>query len=113
MPRFGKFDAGATKDARADGRFKDKRSKILVRFDGSYRIELRGSDASRLREECFNRDRGRCVDAGDGHACHGPLQMSHDPAMSKSAGSDVLEQVFVRCWRHHVLLDFHGQPAHF
>jgi hypothetical protein len=39
--------------------------------------------------------------------------MSHFPAMSKSEGSDILEQVFTRCWRHHVLLDGHGQPMHF
>ena len=111
--RFGHLDSDATKDRRRNGEFLSKDSKVLRRMDGSTRIELRGIDASHLRMACFERDSHRCVDRGDGHECHGPLQMSHWPPMSKSEGSDVLEQVFTRCWRHHILLDFHGQPAHY
>src|SRR5579864_5789825 len=113
MPRFGHLDREATKDAYRNGVFKSRDSKVLRRMDGSARIELRGMDVSLLRSACFERDRHQCVDRGDGHACHGPLQMSHWPPMSKSEGSDVLEQVFTRCWFHHMKLDYHGCDPHF
>jgi hypothetical protein len=115
MSRFGQKDGAATREAYEDGRFLDakKRSQVLRRMDGSSRIELRGIDATNLRLACFERDHYRCVDEGNGHECHGPLQMSHNPPMSKSEGSDVLDQVQTRCWRHHILLDGHGQPMHF
>lgn len=113
MPRFGHEDKQLTTEYRKSGRFQCRRSRVLVRWDGSHRLLLSGVDKSNLRTACFERDGFRCVDAGDGHTCQGPLEMSHDPAMSKSEGSDVLEQVFCRCWRHHVLLDGHGQPMHF
>jgi len=115
IPRFGHLDSEATKDAYRNGRFTDKkkRSRVLRRMDGTVRIELSGIDSTNLRIACFERDHYKCVDAGDGHACYGFLQMSHWPPMSKSEGSDVLEQVACRCWRHHVLLDGHGQPMHF
>lgn len=113
MARFGSEDAEFTKQYRRNKQFLDPESKVLVRLDGTYRIVLAGRDKSNLRAACFERDHYRCVDAGDGHICYGPLQMSHFPAMSKSEGSDILEQVFTRCWRHHILLDGHGQDLHF
>jgi hypothetical protein len=112
MPRFGHLDSEATKDAKRNGRFKDRRSVVLRRIDGTFRIVLFGQDKSNLRNACLERDRYLCVDRSKG-PCDGPLQMSHWPPMSKSEGSDVLEQVFTRCWRHHVLLDGHGQQMHF
>ena len=112
--RFGHFDKELTKQYRKEGKFVSRDSMVLVRKDGSLRIELHGDDASNLRFACFTRDRWKCVGGsmGENH-CHGHLEMSHDPAMSKSEGSDVLSQVFTRCWRHHVLFDKKGQPAHF
>ena len=118
MPHFGHLDSEATKDARRNGRFLCRDSRVLRRMDGSERIELRWVDKSNLRAACFERDGQKCVDRhkdaiDEKSRCSGPLQMSHWPPMSKSEGSDVLEQVFTRCWRHHVLLDGHGQPMHF
>lgn len=111
--RFGHWDKELTKQYRKEGRFEDRNSKVLVRRDGTLRIVLAGIDKSRLRSACLARDGYDCVDRGDGHKCHGPLQMSHWPPMSKSEGSDVLNQVFTRCWRAHILLDGHGKPVHF
>jgi hypothetical protein len=112
MARFGHFDVAATKQAFREGRFLDKRSRLLRRLDGSYRVELRGIDASNLRRECFERDRGLCVDRSDGR-CSGPLEMSHWPPMSKSEGSDELDKVSLRCKSHHIRKDYHDCPAHF
>jgi hypothetical protein len=111
--RFGHLDQAATLDARRNGQFKDRRSRVLRRMDGTQRIVLFGSDKSKLREDCFRRDNYKCVDASSGTKCDGVLQMSHWPPMSKSEGSDQLDQVFCRCFKHHTILDFHGQPAHF
>lgn len=113
MARFGHEDKQLTIEYRKSGRFQSRGSKVLVRWDGSLRIVLQGIDKTNLRLECFTRDNYTCVDRNDGHTCHGPLQMSHDPAMGKSGGSDVLEQVFCRCWRAHVKLDHKNCPAHF
>jgi hypothetical protein len=113
MARFGKEDRELTRQYLKEKRFLDRKSKVLVRLDGTLRIVLSGVDKSNLRLQCFERDGYKCVDAGDGHTCYGPLEMSHDPAMSKSAGSDVLEQVFARCWRAHVIFDKKNCPAHF
>jgi len=109
--RFGSLDRTATAEARGDGRFTDRRSVMLRRMDGSYRIVLFGEDKKRLRHRVFERDKG-CVDRAKSD-CHGPLQMSHFPPMSKSEGSDEIDKVSVRCWKHHILLDGHGQPMHF
>lgn len=113
MARFGSEDVELTRQYRKEKRFLDRRSKVLIRLDGTQRFVFAGVDKTNLRNQCFERDAHQCVDAGNGHTCYGPLQMSHFPAMSKSEGSDVLEQVFTRCWRHHVLLDGHGQDLHF
>jgi hypothetical protein len=112
MPRFGHLDQTLTKEARKSGRFLDKRSMVLRRMDGSYRIVLFGMDKVRLRVDCFLRDSDQCVDRRKS-PCHGWLELSHDPPMSKSEGSDVLEQVFCRCVKHHRELDLHGEDGHF
>jgi hypothetical protein len=105
--RFARFDKGRTKAAK----FKDKRSKIGVRFDGSLRYDLAGKDKSALREKVFERDSWFCVDAsselrtGNFVGCRGPLELSHWPPMSKSEGSDEMKTCFTRCRKHHRLLD--------
>jgi hypothetical protein len=111
MPRFGHLDQALTNEARKSGRFLDKRSGMLRRMDGSYRIVLFGKDKTLLRLACFARDQG-CVDRQKS-PCDGWLELSHDPPMSKSEGSDVLEQVFCRCVKHHRELDLHGEDGHF
>ena len=106
--RFARFSEELTKAAH----FHDRRSMIGLRFDGTERVVLKGRDKESLREACFERDMNMCVDR-EMSPCFGWLEMSHFPAMSKSEGSDVLEKVFCRCWRHHILLDGHKQPMHY
>ncbi len=107
--RFARFSSELTEAAS----FKDSRSMIGLRFDGTERIVLKGEDKRDLHAACMERDGYMCVDRGNGTVCSGPLHMSHWPAMSKSEGSDILSQVSTRCWVHHVRLDFHNSPAHF
>lgn len=108
MGTFGHEDKERAAEYRKSGRFVDRRSKVFIRKDGTERIVLQGTDKIRLREKCLARDGWKCVDAGkDGVMCHWKLDMSHDPAMSKSEGSDVLEQVRTRCRWHHNIFDRH------
>jgi hypothetical protein len=106
--RFARYNERLTKAAK----FKDKNSKIGLRFDGTQRIVLKGRDKMSLRAEVFMRDGYSCVDRGEGK-CAGRLELSHWPPMSRSGGSDVVEQCFVRCQKHHRILDGNGQPMHF
>lgn len=102
--RFARFDRELTRAAK----FKDKRSKIGRRFDGTLRYDLAGKDKSVLRIQVFERDGGFCVHAiasGRDADCSGPLEMSHWPPMSKSEGSDEMKSCFCRCRKHHRLLD--------
>ena len=107
--RFAKYSDALTKEAR----FKDKRSKIGIRWDGTQRVVLKGKDMTDLRERVFERDKWTCVDAYWGSQCKGPLELSHWPPRSKSEGSDTLEGTSCRCQRHHRMLDGHNQPLHF
>lgn len=110
--RFAKFSRELTKAAK----FKDRRSKIGIRADGSLRYDLAGLDKGDLREKVFTRDEFGCVDARTivdllcgpveiSKLCVGPLEMSHWPPMSKSGGSDEMATCFCRCRKHHRLLD--------
>ena len=107
--RFAKYSDALTKEAR----FKDKRSKIGIRWDGTERVVLKGKDMTDLRERVFERDKWTCVDSEYGDRCKGPLELSHWPPKSKSEGSDVDSQVSCRCQKHHRLLDGHGCDLHF
>lgn len=112
--RFGHEDPELAAQFRVAGRFKDPGSRVLVRKDGSLRLELAGCDMSELREMRFSMDRFTCVDGGGiGWGCKGRLELSHDPARSKSEGSDEIDKVFTRCQFHHRKLDFHGKDGHF
>lgn len=102
--RFAKFDKETTKAAG----FKDKRSKIGRRFDGTLRFDLAGKDKNELHDLVFKRDKWRCVDRPkkwNDIACYGPLEMSYWPPMSKSGGSDEMATCFTRCRKHHRILD--------
>ena len=95
-----------------EAKFKDWRSEIGIRFDGSLRVNLHGLDMQVLREKVFERDDYRCVDYGNALTkgiCEGPLELSHWPPRSKSAGSDTMEGATCRCRKHHRLLD-NNQP---
>lgn len=104
--RFAKRDKQLTWEAK----FKSLKSMIGRVSDGTLLVRLAGSDISALRDAALERD-GGCVDRHKGR-CVGVLQMSHDKARGRG-GSDVLENVHMRCLRHHILLDGHGEPMHF
>lgn len=99
--RFAKFSPSHTKAAG----FKDRRSKIGIRADGSLRYDIAGQDKFDLRERVFERDRWTCVDRSTLDRCDLWLEMSHWPPMSKSGGSDEMKTCFTRCRKHHRLLD--------
>lgn len=105
--RFAKYSEHLTKEAR----FKDARSKIGLRWDGTERVVLKGKDMSDLRRRVFERDEWTCIIRDN--RCSGPLELSHWPPRSKSEGSDIESQCFVRCQFHHRLLDGHGCDLHF
>jgi hypothetical protein len=107
--RFAKYSESLTKEAK----FKDKRSKIGIRWDGTQRVVLKGKDMSDLRQRVFERDKWTCVDSDYGDRCMGPLELSHWPPRSKSEGSDTMEGTACRCKKHHLLLDGHRMPMHF
>lgn len=99
--KFAKFDKELT---RAAG-FKDKRSKIGLRPDGSQLVRLAGADMSALHDEVFERDGWRCKDGSMGiNHCDGPLELSHDIPRGKG-GSDTAENTHCRCQKHHRLRD--------
>lgn len=105
--------ASYSKDLTAKARFKDSRSKIGLRWDGTERVVLKGKDMSDLRQRVFERDKWACVDAELGDRCMGKLELSHWPPRSKSGGSDVFSQCSCRCTKHHRLLDGKGHDLHF
>lgn len=109
--RFAKFSASLTKIAH----FKDRRSKIGIRHDGSMLVRLAGKDMEALREEVFERD-GCCVEFAGPYAtenhCMGKLELSHDIPRGRG-GSDTPENTHCRCTKHHRLRDGHGQDLHF
>ena len=105
--RFAKFDKTLT----AAAKFKDKRSKIGLRPDGSQLVRLAGRDMEELRNEASNRDNWRCVEAIGGNVysplgqyCEGPLELSHDIPRGRG-GSDVIDNVHMRCNKHHRMRD--------
>lgn len=106
--RFARYSADRT----AKARFKDSRSKIGLRWDGTERVVLKGKDMSDLRRRVFERDKWTCVECEYSN-CKGPLELSHWPPRSKSGGSDVDSQCSVRCQKHHRLLDGGGWDLHF
>ena len=106
MP-IGHYDPHLTRMRRAHGEFTDRRSKVYVRKDGSLRIRLFGRDKSNLRDDCFARDRYKCMDP-DSMPCDGKLEMSHNPPISNPDGSDELDKVETRCTFHHSLFDHHS-----
>jgi 5-methylcytosine-specific restriction endonuclease McrA len=71
-------------------------------------IRLKGKAMSQLREQAMERDGGRCVECGSTFW----LELSHDIPRGRG-GSDVLENVHMRCKRDHIKRDGHGQPMHF
>lgn len=101
--KFAKYSPTLTKEAG----FKDRRSKIGIRPDGTLRYDLSGIDKGDLREKVFERDGWACVELPDTgvNNCSGPLELSHWPPMSKSGGSDEMKSCFTRCRKHHRLLD--------
>ena len=114
MARFGHENLELAAQYRAEGRFKDPNSRVLVRKDGSLRFELAGRDMSALHDLRFALDNWTCVDGqGIGWGCKGRLELSHWPPRSKSEASDEIDKVFTRCQKHHRLKDGHGQDLHF
>ena len=105
--RFARY----SKELTAKARFKDSRSKIGLRWDGTERVVLKGKDMSDLRRRVFERDQWTCVDSDT--RCAGPLELSHQPPRSKSEGSDSMAGTKCRCQFHHRLLDGKGMPLHF
>lgn len=106
--RFAHYSEYLTEEAK----FKDWRSEIGVRFDGSLRVTLKGKDMEALREAVFNRDIWKCVDRKQidlngmcVSTCEGPLELSHWPPRGRSGGSDTMEGTSCRCRKHHRLLD--------
>jgi hypothetical protein len=112
--RFAKLDLHATNEALISGRFKDKRSRIGIRPDGTQLVRLFGKDMEALRNEVFERD-GRCVDyefsavVGE---CDGPDELSHKIPRGRG-GSDTPENTCRRCKVHHIYYDLNGCPGHF
>lgn len=113
--RFAKFDRELTKAAK----FKDRRSKIGRRADGTLLVRLAGKDMQNLRDKAFElyQEDGitMCWDhtfSWQTNTCKGPLELSHDKPRGQG-GSDVIENVRPRCRYHHRLRDLHGQDGHF
>jgi hypothetical protein len=86
--RFARYSEHLTKAAG----FKDKRSKIGLRSDGTQLVRLAGSDMKALRNHTLARDQHSCVDCQSWH----DLELSHDVPRGRG-GSDVLENVHMRC----------------
>lgn len=107
--RFAKYSENLTREAR----FKDSRSKIGLRWDGTERVVLKGKDMIALHDRVFERDKWTCVDSDYGDRCQGPLELSHWPPRSKSEGSDTLAGTACRCMKHHRILDGRGEDLHF
>jgi len=105
---IGHLDPWLTRSRRKSGEFKDKRSAVYVRKDGSLRIRLFGKDKSNLRDECFTRDGWDCVDDQTALSCEGLLEMSHQPPISDPEGSDEIDKVRTRCKKHHAEFDHHA-----
>lgn len=115
--RFAKYSPSHTKAAK----FRDRRSRVGVRPDGSLRYDLEGRDKTALRDAVFERDHWTCAEQNPrsewfmhyGTKCAGKLDLSHEPPMSTSAGSDEESTTVVRCRRHHRSRDGHGEDLHF
>lgn len=104
--RFARFSKELTKDAK----FKDRRSKIGIRADGSQLVRLAGKDMEKLREKVFEESDGcwdRTFQSMGPNTCEGPLELSHFIPRGRG-GSDVAENVTPRCRKHHRLYDAHG-----
>jgi 5-methylcytosine-specific restriction protein A len=86
----------ATREARASGRFKSKRSKIGIRADGSQLVRLWGVDWEEFRVQVFERDGWRCVDCKVSIRWGEWLDPSHDLPRGKGGG-DTLDNVHCRC----------------
>lgn len=106
--RFARFSKDLTKAAK----FKDRRSKIGIRFDGTQLIRLAGKDMENLHAVVFDRDRFRCVDQGLRFDCEGPLELSHNVSRGRG-GSDTPENTNPRCRKHHIYKDMHGEPGYY
>jgi hypothetical protein len=76
--------------------FADKRSKIGLRADGTQLVRLAGADMAELRWHATGRDTHKCVDCHDYGSWAEPLELSHDVPRGRG-GSDVLENVHMRC----------------
>jgi hypothetical protein len=85
-----------TAEARASGRFKNPRSKIGIRPDGSELVKLFGEDWDKLRVEVFERDGWKCVDCNKKAWEVYKLDPSHNIPRGHG-GSDVLSNVHTRC----------------
>jgi hypothetical protein len=70
-------------------------------------IRLDAKGMAKLRSQAVTRDGGRCVDCGGRYW----LELSHDIPRGRG-GSDVLENVHLRCKKCHVAYDIKG-PHHF
>lgn len=94
--RFARYDWELTKAAG----FKDKRSKIGLRPDGTQLVRLAGADMTELRLQAMRRDNWTCVDCDlfRGHWIQ--LELSHDVPRGRG-GSDILDNVHMRCRPHH------------
>lgn len=108
--RFARYSKELTKAAR----FKDRRSRIGLRSDGTPIVRLAGKDMSKLREDVFEFFNYTCIDRSlvRLNDCHGPLELSHQIPRGRG-GSDEFENVRPRCQKHHRMRDGHGQPLHF
>lgn len=109
--RFARFSKELTKSAK----FKDRRSKIGLRADGSQLVRLAGRDMMELREKVFEDSDGcwdRTFQSMGPNTCEGPLELSHTIPRGRG-GSDVESNVKPRCRKHHIIYDHHNCPSHF
>ena len=105
--RWAHLDASATKAAK----FKDRRSWVGYNSKGRYQ-RLFGKDMVNLRHQAMERDDYCCVDCLEPVVMTGPLELSHNIPRSLG-GSDTLDNVNIRCRRHHRKRDLHGQDGHY
>jgi hypothetical protein len=79
--KWAKFSAALTKKEQ----FRDRRSKVGIRPDGTRFLKLAGFDMSLQRERVFERDTNKCANCG-GYEFSGFLELDH--ILSRGKGGD-------------------------